>query len=101
MIADKKTIYAKPLHPYTQALMAAIPKTDPNLRTRRVMLQGDVPSPVNPPSGCRFHPRCPFARADCSQSEPPLEEVRPGHFVACFYWKEVAERSEVHTPSVN
>ena len=62
-IADKKTIYARPLHPYTQALLAAIPKPDPSLRTKRVMLQGDVPSPFKPPTGCRFHTRCPHAQA--------------------------------------
>jgi oligopeptide transport system ATP-binding protein len=60
-IADKKTIYARPLHPYTHALLAAIPKPDPTLRSKRVMLQGDVPSPFNPPAGCRFHTRCPHA----------------------------------------
>jgi oligopeptide transport system ATP-binding protein len=86
-IADKKTIYAKPLHPYTQALMAAIPKTDPNLRTKRVMLQGDVPNPFNPPTGCRFHTRCPHAQARCSAEEPVLREAASGHRVACHFFE--------------
>jgi oligopeptide transport system ATP-binding protein len=86
-IADKKTIYAKPLHPYTQALMAAIPKTDPNLRAKRVMLQGDVPNPFNPPTGCRFHTRCPHAQARCSAEEPALREAASGHRVACHFFE--------------
>jgi oligopeptide/dipeptide ABC transporter ATP-binding protein len=86
-IADKKTIYAKPLHPYTQALMAAIPKTDPNLRTKRVMLQGDVPNPFNPPTGCRFHTRCPHAQARCSAEEPVLRDAASGHRVACHFFE--------------
>jgi oligopeptide transport system ATP-binding protein len=102
-LADRTELYEYPLHPYTRALLSAVPIPDPVVEKRRsrIILQGDVPSPVNPPSGCRFHPRCPFARADCSQSEPPLNEVRPGHMVACFYWKEVAERSDVSVPSPN
>jgi oligopeptide transport system ATP-binding protein len=92
-IADRDELYELPLHPYTKALLSAVPIPDPRVEKRRsrIILQGDVPSPVNPPSGCRFHPRCPFARTDCSASEPPLEQVRPGHWVACFYWKEIAE----------
>ena len=86
-IADKKTIYARPLHPYTQALMAAIPKTDPTLRTARVMLQGDVPNPFNPPSGCRFHTRCPHAQARCAAEEPKLREAAPGHRLACHFFE--------------
>jgi len=86
-IADKKTIYAKPLHPYTQALMAAIPKTDPTLRTKRVMLQGDVPSPFKPPTGCRFHTRCPHAQPRCSAEEPKLREATSGHRVACHFFE--------------
>jgi oligopeptide transport system ATP-binding protein len=95
-IADRLELYDLPLHPYTKALLSAVPIPDPLVEKRRsrIILQGDVPSPVNPPSGCRFHPRCPFARADCSQSEPPLEEVRPSHWVACFYWKEIAEQTD-------
>jgi oligopeptide transport system ATP-binding protein len=102
-LADRTELYEYPLHPYTRALLSAVPIPDPVVEKRRsrIILQGDVPSPVNPPSGCRFQPRGPFARADCSQSEPPLNEVRPGHMVACFYWKEVAERSDVSVPSPN
>ena len=86
-IADKKTIYARPLHPYTQALLAAIPKPDPSLRTQRVMLQGDVPSPFNPPTGCRFHTRCPHAQPRCSAEEPKLREAGPGHRLACHFFE--------------
>ncbi len=94
-IAGRNELYELPLHPYTKALLSAVPIPDPVVEKRRsrIILQGDVPSPVTPPSGCRFHPRCPFARADCSQAEPPLEQVRPDHWVACFYWKEIAESS--------
>jgi len=88
-IADKKTIYARPLHPYTHALLAAIPKPDPTLRTKRVMLQGDVPSPFNPPSGCRFHTRCPHAQPRCSAEEPKLREAAPGHRVACHFFETI------------
>jgi oligopeptide transport system ATP-binding protein len=102
-IADRNELYEMPLHPYTRALLSAVPIPDPQIEKRRsrIILPGDVPSPVNPPAGCRFHPRGPFARAECSASEPPLEEVRPGHSVACFFWKEVAERSDVVIPSRN
>src|SRR3954451_24744778 len=86
-IADKKTIYAKPLHPYTHALLSAIPKPDPSLRTKRIMLQGDVPSPFNPPTGCRFHTRCLHAQARCSAEEPKLREAAPGHRVACHFFE--------------
>src|SRR5262245_5452127 len=86
-VADKKTLYERPLHPYTQALLAAIPKPDPALRTKRVMLQGDVPSPFKPPSGCRFHTRCPHAQARCSAEEPKLREAASGHRVACHFFE--------------
>jgi oligopeptide/dipeptide ABC transporter ATP-binding protein len=88
-IADKKTIYAKPLHPYTHALLSAIPKPDPSLRTKRVMLQGDVPSPFNPPTGCRFHTRCVHAQPRCSAEEPKLREAAPGHRVACHFFETI------------
>ncbi|MBM2809608.1 MAG: oligopeptide transporter, ATP-binding protein [Chloroflexi bacterium] len=102
-IADRTELYDLPLHPYTKALLSAVPIPDPVIEKRRsrIILQGDVPSPVTPPSGCRFHPRCPFARADCSQSEPLLEEVRPRHWVACFYWKEIAEKTPMGPFSSN
>ncbi len=84
-IADKHTLFATPLHPYTEALLAAAPIPDPARRKmKRVVLQGDVPSPMQPPSGCRFHTRCPYAEAACRIDDPPLLEVAPGHHVACL-----------------
>ncbi|MDO9088208.1 MAG: dipeptide ABC transporter ATP-binding protein [Anaerolineaceae bacterium] len=84
-LADRKELFNRPVHPYTNALMSAIPIPDPKLKRERTILQGDVPSPLNPPKGCRFHPRCPFAKPECSASEPELREVIPNHFVACHY----------------
>lgn len=85
-IADKSSLYAEPLHPYTQALISAIPEPDPRKRKERIVLQGDVPSPVNPPSGCPFHTRCPVAKEECSKVKPTLKEVKPGHKVACVLY---------------
>jgi oligopeptide/dipeptide ABC transporter ATP-binding protein len=82
-IADKKTLYARPLHPYTQALLSAIPRPDPTTHIDRIMLTGDVPSPFNPPTGCRFHTRCPHAMAICREKQPAVTEPASGHSVAC------------------
>jgi oligopeptide/dipeptide ABC transporter ATP-binding protein len=86
-LADFKDLFSHPLHPYTQALLSAIPIPDPKIKRDRIILKGDVPSPLNPPSGCRFHPRCPIAQANCSLDEPLLHELRPDHWVACHYAK--------------
>jgi peptide/nickel transport system ATP-binding protein len=85
--ADYQELFGKPLHPYTQALMSAIPIPAPHAKRDRIIRKGDVPSPLNPPSGCRFHPRCPIAKPNCSREEPLLRELRPGHWVSCHYAK--------------
>jgi len=83
-LTDRESLYREPLHPYTKALLSAIPVPHPNVKRERTILKGDVPSPLNPPKGCRFHTRCPIAVAQCSQQEPEFKEVRPGHWVACL-----------------
>lgn len=82
--AERQDLFRNPLHPYTQALMSAIPIPDPTIRRQRIILQGDVPSPLNPPKGCRFHPRCPVAFDICAMEEPPFREVSHDHWVACW-----------------
>jgi peptide/nickel transport system ATP-binding protein len=80
-----REVYTHPLHPYTHALLAAVPVPDPNLRRTEIMPDGEIPNPINPPSGCRFHPRCPIAEGVCSIEEPELRELRLGHFAACHF----------------
>ena len=82
-------IMARPLHPYTEALLSAVPSADPDIRSNRIQLQGEVPSPANPPSGCIFHPRCRYAEPVCSEQEPISQEVTPGHFVRCHFATEL------------
>ena len=89
-VADRDDLYNNPLHPYTQALLSAIPIPDPKIeqRRKRIILAGDIPSPVNPPPGCRFHTRCPVAFARCRVEVPPLKEYAPGHTAACHWVEE-------------
>jgi oligopeptide/dipeptide ABC transporter ATP-binding protein len=82
-LTDKRSLFAHPQHPYTEALLSAVPTPDPRAQKKRIILGGDVPSPINPPPGCRFHTRCPYAFERCRVEEPVMQEVRVGHFVAC------------------
>ena len=82
-LTDKESLFANPQHPYTEALLAAVPVPDPKIQRQRVILAGDVPSPINPPSGCRFHTRCPYAFERCRVEEPLMKQVLPGHWAAC------------------
>jgi oligopeptide/dipeptide ABC transporter ATP-binding protein len=106
-LATAEDLYREPIMPYTQALLSAVPVADPKARKERIILQGDVPSPANPPSGCVFHPRChhPAKDAACAKIVPPLEEKAPGHFAACIKqpptivtWEEQKEAGGVHPP---
>jgi oligopeptide/dipeptide ABC transporter ATP-binding protein len=88
-MAETEELLVHPLHPYTEALLSAIPSADPDIQSNRIQLQGEVPSPANPPSGCIFHPRCRYAKPECSQKEPVSVEVTPGHFVSCHFATEL------------
>ena len=94
-IAKRDDLYKKPLHPYTKALLSAIPLPDPEVKRNRILLEGDTPSPVDPPEGCRFCTRCPSAREICRKKAPMLEEVGDGHTVACHFWRD--EDAELNT----
>ena len=89
-VADAETLYRSPRHPYTVSLLSAIPVPDPARRRERIVLKGDVPSPAHPPSGCRFHPRCPLARERCAREEPLLREIAPGQRSACHFAEDVS-----------
>ncbi len=93
-VADTRRLFAAPRHPYTQALLSAIPLPEPKLRRQRRILQGDVPSPLAPPSGCRFHTRCPYAQERCRVEEPTLADDGHGHRTACHFWPEIAAAEE-------
>jgi oligopeptide/dipeptide ABC transporter ATP-binding protein len=84
-LADTESLFTKPLHPYTRVLLSAVPTPDPDFKRERILLEGDLPSPANPPDGCRFHTRCPVKRDLCSVERPAMREIEPGHLVACHY----------------
>ena len=85
-MAESSELFNNPLHPYTEALLSAVPKPDPRAKRQRIILEGDVADPANPPSGCYFHPRCRYNDGErCTREEPPLREIRPGHYAACHY----------------
>jgi peptide/nickel transport system ATP-binding protein len=91
-MAETEELFAHPMHPYTEALMSAVPKPDPRAAKNRIVLEGDVADPANPPSGCYFHPRCRYATDQCKIEEPVLEECEPGHFVKCWRARELSLR---------
>jgi peptide/nickel transport system ATP-binding protein len=90
--AETESLYLEPLHPYTEALMSALPKPDPRLRSERIILEGEVADPANPPSGCYFHPRCLYAQEECKRVEPELREIQPERYVACHFAEELSLR---------
>jgi oligopeptide transport system ATP-binding protein len=94
-LADKNALFATPRHPYTQALLSAIPLPEPRARARRIILEGDVPSPLDVPPGCRFHTRCAYARARCREEAPDFADDGRGHFTACHFWREIPPAAEL------
>ena len=84
-LAPTKELFSRPSHPYTEALLSAVPVPDPKYQRKQIVLGGDVPSPINRPNGCHFHTRCPYAQERCKAEEPVLEEITPGHSVACHF----------------
>jgi len=96
-LAETEALYQHPLHPYTEALMSAVPKPDPRLRSKRIILEGEVADPANPPSGCYFHPRCRYAQERCACEQPALREVEPDRYVACHFAGELSLRGVTGT----
>lgn len=94
-VASTSALFYQPLHPYTEALMSAIPALDPDDVMKPVILEGEIPSPANPPTGCHFHPRCPYAQAVCKQDVPEWKEYRPGHFAACHFADQLSLKGAV------
>jgi oligopeptide/dipeptide ABC transporter ATP-binding protein len=86
-MATYKELYTHPKHPYTEALLSAIPVSDPKVNRQRIVLKGDVPSPINPPTGCHFHPRCPYRMEKCNKDEPNLNDIGINHLVACYLYE--------------
>jgi oligopeptide/dipeptide ABC transporter ATP-binding protein len=97
--APTAALFAQPLHPYTQALLAAAPVANPRLRRDRAPIPGDPPSPIAPPSGCRFRTRCPFATERCAVEVPPLRQLAPDHWVACHFAENLSRPSTLAAPS--
>ena len=97
---DKKSIFENPLHPYTQALFSAVPNPNPDVKMNRIVLKGDIPSPANPPKGCKFHTRCPMAKEICSHIAPVYKEYEPGHFAACHCYPQGEVKGPVKAVSL-
>jgi peptide/nickel transport system ATP-binding protein len=97
-VAPTDELFEAPRHPYTEALLSAVPKPDPRLRSKRIVLEGDVADPANPPSGCYFHPRCRYAQDRCQQETPALREIAPAHAVACHFAETLSLQNVAHTP---
>jgi peptide/nickel transport system ATP-binding protein len=95
-VAPTGDLFAAPQHPYTEALLSAVPKADPRLRSKRIVLEGDVADPANPPSGCYFHPRCRYTQDRCKTEPPVLREVAPSHSVACHFAEELSLQGAAH-----
>jgi peptide/nickel transport system ATP-binding protein len=88
-MAETEALFTQPQHPYTEALLSAVPKPDPRAQSNRIVMQGDVADPSNPPSGCYFHPRCRYVQDICKQRTPEFREVKPNHFAACHFSEEL------------
>jgi peptide/nickel transport system ATP-binding protein len=99
-VAPSRALFSAPLHPYSAALLSAVPKPDPALKSQRIVLQGEVPDPADPPTGCYFHPRCAFAQARCAQEAPALREIQPGHQAACHFAGELPLRGVASAPAL-